>query len=228
MKARGETADRPAPDPRPANVEANGAPAPSAAPDDPQMRGRPAKAPLPAGSHLKGRPRPRLRSGRWLAVPWTLFVLALAAAVLFASLWQRAQSDDRRRAEVVAQTTTFLTALTNFKGATISADVARIRSYAVGDFAGQVKQFFGAQTVAAIRSAQATSAGKVRSVFVESIDGTTASVFGVVDETVTNKASATPRTEVLRAEIELIQTKDGWKVDRVDILQSPGSAPFGG
>jgi hypothetical protein len=45
---------------------------------------------------------------------------------------------------------------------------------------------------------------------------------------VTNEASPTPSTEVLRTEIELIQMKDGWKVDRVDILQSPGSFPFGG
>jgi hypothetical protein len=70
--------------------------------------------------------------------------------------------------------------------------------------------------------------GRVQSVFVESIDGASATVFGVVNETVTNSSPPNPRTEVLRAVIDLVQTDGGWKVDRVEVLKSPDqTSPFG-
>ena len=161
------------------------------------------------------------------AIPWALFVLALAAAVVFATLWQGARSSNRSRAEVAATATRFVTALTNFKAETITADVARIRSFAVGDFADQVGQFFGPQAIDALRRARAHSAGQVQAVFVESLHGGTASVFAVINETVTNASSSTPRTETLRLDMQLIDTRAGWKVNQVNILQSPSSAPFG-
>ena len=36
------------------------------------------------------------------------------------------------------------------------------------------------------------------------------------------------RAEVLRVEVQLIDTSSGWKVARVDILQSPSGSPLGG
>src|SRR5205085_1971971 len=102
-----------------------------------------------------------------------------AAAVLFAVLWRGAQGTDRRRAQVASTTQQFLTALTNFRGTSIDADVARIRSYAVGDFAGQVGTFFNQTATTALRQAQAVSRGQVQSVFVESLSGSSASVFGL-------------------------------------------------
>lgn len=166
------------------------------------------------------------------SLPWVLFALALAAAVAFATLWRvaarRADETERERAEVVGAATRFLGALTNFSAATISRDVAEIRSFAVGDFAAQVRQFFGPQAVAAIREANAKSTGRVQSVFVQSLDGTSASVFGVVNETVTNANSPLPRSEILRLDVEMIDTTAGWRVNRVEILQSPAEGPFGG
>ena len=50
-----------------------------------------------------------------------------------------------------------------------------------------------------------------------------------VRESVTNAASSTPRQEVIRIDLLLINTKSGWKVNRVNILQQPGqSTPLGG
>jgi hypothetical protein len=121
----------------------------------------------------------------------------------------------------------FLSSLTNFQASTIDRDVARIRSFAVGDFADQVKMFFDAQAVATIKNAKAKSSGKVQSVFVESMSGGTASVFGLVEETVTNSSQPSPRAETLRIEVQMIDTKDGWKVARVNILQSPSGSPLG-
>ncbi|HEV8420158.1 MAG TPA: hypothetical protein VGR13_02240 [Actinomycetota bacterium] len=159
-------------------------------------------------------------------LPWTLFAAALAAAVLFAVLWQGSQANERRRAEVASTASSFLLALTNFSGTTIESDIAEIRSYAVGDFAEQVEMFFDPQAVAALRQAQARSVGQIRSLFVESLSGGSATVFGVVDEAVSNAAQTAPRTELIRIDIEMIETTEGWKVNRVNILQSPGQSPF--
>jgi hypothetical protein len=152
--------------------------------------------------------------------------VALAAAVLFALLWQKAQSNERRRAEVASTASSFLVALTNFSGATIESDIADIRRYAVGDFANQVETFFNPQAVGALQEAQAKSVGRIRSLFVESLSGGSATVFGVVDEAVSNNAQPAPRTELIRIDIEMIETTQGWKINRVNILQSPGQAPF--
>jgi len=184
--------------------------------------------PAPDDDAADWRPGPLRRVLRARALPWMLAVLSLASAGTFGLLWQRSQAAEHRRTEVTATADRFLAALTNFRGTTIHADVARIRGFAVGDFASQVDQFFGPTTTQAIQRANAASTSHVRSVFVESLSGSTATVFGVVDESVTSTASPAPRAEVLRLEIGMIETSTGWKVDHVDILQSPSASPFGG
>jgi hypothetical protein len=167
------------------------------------------------------------RPFRTRSLPWALLAVAVAAAVLFAVLWQGAQGQERKRAEVASAASSFLTALTNFSGATIESDIAEIRSYAVGDFADQVQTFFDPRAVATLRQAQAKSVGRIRSLFVQSLSGGSATVFGVVDEAVSNAAQPAPRTELIRIDVEMIETTEGWKVNRVNILQSPGQPPFG-
>jgi hypothetical protein len=161
------------------------------------------------------------------SLPWALVVLAVAAAILFAFLWQGAQRHERRRAEVASAASSFLLALTNFSGETIESDIAQIRGYAVGDFADQVETFFDPQAVEALRTARARSVGRIRTLFVQSVSGGSATVFGVVDEAVSNSGQPAPRTELIRIDIEMIETADGWKVNRVNILQSPDQSPFG-
>ncbi len=173
---------------------------------------------------------PSRRSVAWLtrAIPWSLFVVAATAAVFFGILWQRSVAAEHKRTEIVNTADDFLKTLTNFKAATIQSDVTRIHSFAVGDFADQVDQFFGPSTVASIKKAGVVSVGTVRSVFVQTVNGSAATILGVVNESVTNSASKTPRTEVLRVVVELVQTKSGWRVDKVDVLQTPDqTSPFG-
>jgi hypothetical protein len=173
-----------------------------------------------------GTPRAGRGKGLLRALPWALFVLALAAAVVFAIAWRGVQSREHQRTEVASIATQFLQALTNFGGPTIDRDVAEIRSYAIGDFANQVATFFDDATVSALRSANAVSVGHVESVFIESLSGDTAEAFGVVNETLSNaKTAAHP--EVLRVDVEMVMTPSGWKVDRVTLLQSPGGFPSG-
>jgi Mce-associated membrane protein len=158
-----------------------------------------------------------------------LLAVAVAAAITFALLWRGAKTGEHKRTQVAAVANRFLIALTNFQGETIDADVREIRSFAVGDFADQVNTFFDPDATMALRDAKAKSVGRVQNLFVESLSGSSATVFGVVNEQVTNTANPTPRGDVLRIEIELIDTKAGWKVNRVNILQSPTgtSGPLG-
>lgn len=162
-------------------------------------------------------------------LPWAVAGVSLGFAILFAILWQSAEGPNRRRAEVADSARAFLVALTNFSGETIDHDAAEIASYAVGDFEDQVQTFFNARAKQALRKARARSEGRVQKLFVESLSGETASVFGVVSERISNSATRNPRSEVLRIEIDMIESKTGWKVNRVNILQSPEStSPIGG
>jgi hypothetical protein len=120
----------------------------------------------------------------------------------------------------------FLLALTNFDAATIDRGVEEIRSYAVGDFAQEVRETFSPDRTTAIRESEATSVGRIRDVFVQSIEGDTASVFGVVHETLRNSASPAPASDLLRTELVLVRTTGGWKISSVQILQSPAEAPL--
>jgi len=174
----------------------------------------------------------RITSSVRQAVSWALFLLVLGAAILFFILWRHAEGNrgrtDTERAQVVTTATDFLNALTNFKGATIDQDVARIKAFAVGDFADQVDQFFGPTAREGLRKAQANSIGHVEKVFVESISGDQAEAFAVVSETITNASTTTPKAQTLRIDLGMIDTSSGWKVSRVDILQSPSTPPIPG
>jgi hypothetical protein len=175
----------------------------------------------PAGSAPMRR-RPLL----WAGV--AVLVLSLLANGWLVWRLRDATSANRERTQVASIARNFLVALTNFQAATIDRDVARIRSYATGDFAQQVRTFFDAQAIQTLKDAQAKSTGRVQSVFVETLNGGTATVFGLVNETVTNRSQPTARAEVLRVEIQLIDASEGWKVARVDILQLPTGSPLGG
>lgn len=161
------------------------------------------------------------------ALPWSLFALAAAAAVTFAVLWRVDAGADRAATEVRDAARRFLSVLTNFSAQTIEKDIEEIRAFAEGRFANEVQVTFSEERVAAIQENEVVSTGRVRSVFVQTLEGSTATVFGVVNETVVNASLTAPRADVLRVELEMIETPEGWKVSSVQILQSPGGAPFG-
>ncbi len=165
--------------------------------------------------------------GRSPYLPWVVAGVAIGLAILFFFLWRGEAGEEGRRDEVAVAATGFLKALTDFSGETIEQDVVEIEAFAVGDFAEQVRTFFNPQAKEALQRARARSVGRVQRVYVQSVSEDTASVFGVVNETVTNRAQRTPRQEVLRIEIDMIETTGGWKVNRVNILQSPGGAGLG-
>ncbi len=161
------------------------------------------------------------------AFPWAVAAAGLAAAVTFGSLWWGERSQESRVAEVESTTRRFAAALTTFSAGTIERDVAEIRSYAVGRFADEVDQTFDQARIEAIQESRARSTGRIESIFVQDVDEDSATAFAVVNETVVNAAQTAPRIDVLRMEIGLLETDDGWKIESVEILQTPGSFPIG-
>jgi hypothetical protein len=157
-------------------------------------------------------------------LPWVLAAVLLATSLTNWWLLRSDRRDDARADEVTEVTRVFVHSLTNFSAATIDQDVARIRGFAVGDFAQQVDQTFSSDRIQQIKQAKVVSTSTVRSVFVESLESDSASVFGVVDESVTNNVSTERKSDTLRIEVRLIQTVGGWKVEQVNILQTPGQA----
>lgn len=168
-------------------------------------------------------PRRVLRSP---AFPWALAAAAVAVAVAFGALWWGERAKEARAAEVRETGRRFASALTTFSADTIERDVAEIRSYAVGRFADEVEQTFDEARIEAIRASEARSVGRVRTVFVQELGEDAATVFAVVDETVVNAEATAPRIDVLRMEIGLLETDEGWRVERVEILQTPGGFPI--
>lgn len=138
----------------------------------------------------------------------------------------KTEADQRDEVEVVARD--FVETLTNFSYQTVERDVAEIRSFAVGDFEAEIDTFFGPEGVEAIKQAEAVSEGRILSLFVQALDTDEASVFAVVDETISNAGTSEPATDTLRLEVGLIETANGWKVNRVEVYQSPGTGVIGG
>lgn len=159
------------------------------------------------------------------AIPWAIAALALAAAAVFAVLWQQGEARERERDQVRDAGERFVAALTNFSHETIVEDADRIRSFAVGRFEDEAGVFFGARAIEAIQEAEATSRGHIESLFVESVTDDEASVFAVVSETITNAQTTEPQTEIVRLHVEMVNVDDSWKVESVEVLQSPGAAP---
>jgi Mce-associated membrane protein len=157
------------------------------------------------------------------AFPWVLSAVLLATTLTNWWLLRDERAEDTRKDQVAQTATEFLGALTTFSADTIDQDVERIRSFAVGDFARQVDETFSGARIAQIKRADVKSTSTVQSVFVQEIDDDTATVFSVVNERVTNKVSPAPRTDVLRVELTLINTLNGWRIEQVRILQSPVS-----
>jgi len=161
-------------------------------------------------------------------LPWALFALALIAAIVFAVLWLQSVNDVNEAQEVEDTASKVALALTNFSADTIDQDVAEINQYAVGEFAEEVGVFFGDEAVDAIEEAEGESQAELDSIFVEDVEGDNASAFAVLTQSVSNTALTEARTDTIRMELGMVRTPNGWKANKVDILQSPGVTAPGG
>lgn len=201
-----------------------GAGEPAAGPE-PEVATPPAAAKAPAAA-----PAAVPRVWRSLALTCALIAAAsLAAAGFFAQAWwsQRSSSSSSQQeaAQVRSTAGAFVSALTNFDPGTVNTDFTRIQSYATGAFATQAKQFFGSSIRQQLQSAGAASRGQIADLFVESLSGTQATVFAVVNQTYLNDKMTSPAADTLRLELVMSDLASGWHISAVTVLQSPNGFP---
>ncbi|MHB1712075.1 MAG: hypothetical protein ACYCV7_11835 [Acidimicrobiales bacterium] len=173
--------------------------------------------------------RHRLLEKKGTVALWCVAVLGVVGSLAFGHAWAAASAQLGQQSQVRAVTSDFLLALTNFDAKNIDADFNRIQSYATGTFARQSNQFFGSTIRNQLEAALASSRGQIRSQYVEAINGSTASVFSVVDQTYVNDKMKSPAADVLRIVTNLTKRGSVWKVSDVTVLTNGSSGiPAGG
>jgi hypothetical protein len=178
-----------------------------------------------------GGPASRRRAPAWL-VPLLLIVsaLSLLSAIGFALAWNNLQSQADAKTTVTRVAKDFLISLTNFTPKNLDARLSNLSSYATGDFAKQENQFFGTSIRQALEKVQASSQGQVRYIFVQSLNGSQATVYAWVDQTFVNDKLTSPQTDVLQVSLTMLQRPAGWKIGNVTVLNAPNptSGSLGG
>ena len=158
-----------------------------------------------------------------------LALAGLTGTLAFGLAWNHERGHNGGINEAKATARNFLTALTNFDGKSIDADFDRIISYGTGTFAQQADQFYADKdTRNALRVRQASSRGEIKDLFVQSSVNGRVRFYSVIDETIANNTSPTPRADELRIEVGLVKVKGSWRVYDVRVLQAPSDAVTGG
>jgi Mce-associated membrane protein len=170
--------------------------------------------------------RRRRRPGRLVAALAVVAALGLAGSLFFGISWAKDRAGAAQAGAVRTTATGFLMCLTNFDPSTVDADFARIASYATGTFARQSNQFFGSSIRQQLESAQASSRGQIRHLYVEGLQADRASVYADVDQTYVNNKIGSPQADELRLVLSLSRQASTWKVSDVNVLQAP-PAPGG-
>jgi hypothetical protein len=200
--------------------------------DDPAPGGRgggdasrPGPPPLPEPA---GRRRgPAGATLAWIAVA----VVCLAAAGVFAGLYftKGSTSHDARTggpdAEALRSTANqFANALFTFDAGTLNQNITQAQALSTPAYSQTIASFYTADQVAAAKTAQASSRADIKSVFVESINGDSASVFVVLTDTYANNKDPKPRVDDVRMILSLKRSSGAWKVSDVQVLQAPPAA----
>ncbi|HZU80563.1 MAG TPA: hypothetical protein VE991_11655, partial [Acidimicrobiales bacterium] len=158
--------------------------------DDAVEAGAPAGASAPQGGR-RSRARTVAPRGRgtptWVTVVFGVVALvAIVVAIAFGSAWSNLNSQNTTRDTVKRVGTDFLMALTNFSPTTVDADFRTIATYATGSFAQQSNAFFGSSIRQQLQAVQAKSQGQIRYIYVQSLEGNSATLYAEVDQTFAN------------------------------------------
>lgn len=142
----------------------------------------------------------------------------LALMVVFLSfLLYRANNDDRERTKVLDVSRQFLVDLTTYSQSTIQEQRKKVLALATGRFSTEYDQTTREEFEKALRESNAESSGKVISVAVTSLEKDRATVFAIVEVSVTNKDLPAPRVDRNLIELSLVHTSSGWRVDGVTL-----------
>jgi hypothetical protein len=184
---------------------------------------RPGTSPLPEPAGRRRRPS---ATAAWFVVA----VVCLAAAGVFAGLYfTKGSSHDAgtggRDAEALRSTANqFANALFTFDAGSLNQNISQAQALSTPAYAQTIASFYTADQVAAAKTAQASSRADIKSVFVEGINGDSASVFVVLTDTYANNKDPKPRVDDVRMILSFKRTSGAWKVADVQVLQAPPAA----
>lgn len=131
----------------------------------------------------------------------------------------RTNSPEHDRTDVLSVSRRFVTALTTYDANTLPSQRTTVLSMSSGQFRSDFDRLTSNPAFAtALRTANATSAGKIVNLAVASVSGDNATILGVVDVTVTNKDLKSPRIDRQVIQMTLVHTSKGWTVDSVTVL----------
>ena len=159
---------------------------------------------------------------RWVlrAAPWVLLVLALAVAVTSTIQWQQLAAAQAERDEVEAAAGSFMLTLTTWDASEgMAATRGELRDAGTERFGGEVDELFGTtEDLAGLEDIAARSEGEVRRSFVQEVDDDRASALVVVSQRLTADVIDGEEASVRYAELDLVRTSGGWRIDDVELL----------
>ena len=152
----------------------------------------------------------------WWSVAAVLAVAAAVVAVLLA-LPDRGESAEREDVEETAEE--FAVALSSYDYRHLDRDLQRVRAMGIGNFRSQYQQILGGESFQnALRENEAVATAKVlKGPYLAELTEDEARTFTVLTQTIRGKAPSEPQSRNVRVESILVRTRDGWKVDWVEI-----------
>jgi len=158
----------------------------------------------------------RRPANAWIAIALGVLIVGFLAESVFLF---RTHSPEHDRTDVLSLSRRFVTALTTYDATTLPSQRTTVLSMSSGQFRSDFDRLTSNPAFAsALKTANATSAGKIVNLAVASVSGDNATILGVVDVTVTNKDLKSPRIDRQVIQMTLVHTSSGWKVDSVTVL----------
>jgi Mce-associated membrane protein len=157
-------------------------------------------------------------TGRRPSVVAVVIAILVALVLAEAVLLFRGNGDERARTDVLQTSSRLLAALTTYNASTIAQQRTRVLALATGKFRQDYEQVTSPSLFDTLRKTQAELKGTILRVAVASVEGDSATVLALVRTSTTNKDLKAPRVEVNVFELSLVHTRNGWRIDNVQIL----------
>ena len=178
---------------------------------EPQLHATPGAPPATDERRIR-----RLKT--WIVALSIISLLALTAVAFTSYRLYISSRDDGERPLVASTAKRFVTRLTTYSYAE-EGYVESVETLSTGKFRKEFEEISGNGSFEKkLDETKATSKGNVVSVNIESIGSGEATVFVVVDKTITNSSTTEPQTERSRIELTMVKTVKGWKIDNVNVL----------
>lgn len=154
-----------------------------------------------------------------------LAIVGVVAGVGFGFAWSNLNGQNSERQAVANAARSFVLDVTNFRPTTVDADFAQVQNWAAGGslFAKQAAQFYNSNIRQSLISVQAVSQGQIRNLYVETLGGSKAEVYAVVDQAYQNSKLSSPATDTLRLTLDMTSTSQGWRISAVTV-ENPSSS----